>query len=86
MVIERILRENAIEGGTCSSFGDGYVEIENTKEVGGLAVAVASDEANNGSAASTSGSATALGRRRRRRHPRLPRRRRRFWTDPGTMN
>ncbi len=31
------------------AFGDGYVEIENTKEVGGLAVAVASDEANNGS-------------------------------------
>jgi hypothetical protein len=31
------------------SFGDGYVEIENTKQVGGLAVAVASDEANNGS-------------------------------------
>ena len=31
------------------SFGDGYVEIENTKEVGGLAVAVASDEAHNGS-------------------------------------
>ncbi|HEV8544114.1 MAG TPA: HAD family hydrolase, partial [Verrucomicrobiae bacterium] len=26
-----------------------YVEIENTREVGGLAVAVASDEANNGS-------------------------------------
>ena len=31
------------------AFGDGYVEIENTKQVGGLAVAVASDEANNGS-------------------------------------
>ena len=31
------------------SFGDGYVEIENTKAVGGLAVAVASDEAHNGS-------------------------------------
>jgi len=31
------------------SFGDGYVEIENTKEAGGLAVAVASDEARNGS-------------------------------------
>ena len=49
MVIERILRENAIEGQQLLSFGDGYVEIENTKEVGGLAVAVASDEANNGS-------------------------------------
>ncbi|MBI2926315.1 MAG: HAD family hydrolase [Verrucomicrobia bacterium] len=49
MVIERILRENRIAGEQLLSFGDGYVEIENTKEVGGLAVAVASDEANNGS-------------------------------------
>lgn len=49
MVIERILRENNIPGARLLSFGDGYVEIENTKEVGGLAVAVASDEANNGS-------------------------------------
>ena len=49
MVIERILRENAIPGAKLLAFGDGYVEIENTKEVGGLAVAVASDEANNGS-------------------------------------
>lgn len=49
MVIDRILRENSIDGSKLLSFGDGYVEIENTKEVGGLAVAVASDEANNGS-------------------------------------
>lgn len=49
MVIDRILKENNISGGNLLSFGDGYVEIENTKEVGGLAVAVASDEANNGS-------------------------------------
>ncbi len=49
MVIERILRENNIPGESLMSFGDGYVEIENTKEVGGLAIAVASDEANNGS-------------------------------------
>ncbi len=49
MVIERIIRENAIRGAQLLSFGDGYVEIENTKEAGGLAVAVASDEANNGS-------------------------------------
>jgi len=48
MVIERILRENNIPGEQLLSFGDGYVEIENTAEVGGLAVAVASDEANNG--------------------------------------
>ncbi len=49
MVIERILRGNRIAGESLLSFGDGYVEIENTKAVGGLAVAVASDEANNGS-------------------------------------
>ncbi len=48
MVIERILRENRIPGDQLLSFGDGYVEIENAKEVGGLAVAVASDEAHNG--------------------------------------
>jgi phosphoglycolate phosphatase-like HAD superfamily hydrolase len=49
MVIARILKENAIPGAQLLAFGDGYVEIQNTKEVGGLAVAVASDEANNGS-------------------------------------
>jgi phosphoglycolate phosphatase-like HAD superfamily hydrolase len=49
MVIERIIRENRIQGHQLLSFGDGYVEIQNTKEVGGLAVAVASDEAHNGS-------------------------------------
>jgi phosphoglycolate phosphatase-like HAD superfamily hydrolase len=49
MVIERILSQNRIPGAQLLSFGDGYVEIENTKDVGGLAVAVASDEANNGS-------------------------------------
>lgn len=49
MVIEQILSENQIPGAQLLAFGDGYVEIENTKDVGGLAVAVASDEANNGS-------------------------------------
>lgn len=49
MVIERLLKENNIPGQKLLAFGDGYVEIENTKDVGGLAVAVASDEANNGS-------------------------------------
>ncbi len=48
LVIEQILRDNAITGEQLLAFGDGYVEIENTKAVGGLAVAVASDEANNG--------------------------------------
>jgi phosphoglycolate phosphatase-like HAD superfamily hydrolase len=49
IVIDRILRENAIPGEQLLAFGDGYVEIENTKSAGGLAVAVASDEAHNGS-------------------------------------
>lgn len=49
MVIERILRDHHIAGEKLLSFGDGYVEIQNTKEAGGLAVAVASDEAHNGS-------------------------------------
>jgi len=49
MVIDRILREHAISGEHLLAFGDGYVEIQNTKGVGGLAVAVASDEGNNGS-------------------------------------
>jgi phosphoglycolate phosphatase-like HAD superfamily hydrolase len=45
MVIERILRENRVEGELLLGFGDGYVEIQNIRAVGGLAVAVASDEA-----------------------------------------
>jgi phosphoglycolate phosphatase-like HAD superfamily hydrolase len=49
MVIDRILSENNISGEQLLAFGDGYVEIQNTKEVGGLAIAVASDEAHNGS-------------------------------------
>lgn len=49
IVIERILRENHISGAELLTFGDGYVEVENTCEIGGLSVAVASDEAHNGS-------------------------------------
>jgi phosphoglycolate phosphatase len=49
MVIDCILRENGITGEHLLAFGDGYVEIENTKQVGGMAVGVASDEARNGS-------------------------------------
>ncbi len=45
MVIDRILRENEVDGSGLLAFGDGYVEIENVKSVGGIAVAVASDEA-----------------------------------------
>ena len=45
MVIERILNENRIPGEVLLGFGDGYVEISNIKQAGGVAVAVASDEA-----------------------------------------
>lgn len=48
-IIDRILHEENIEGAHLLSFGDGPVEIEFTKLVGGLAVGVASDEQANGS-------------------------------------
>ena len=44
-VIERILETNHVRGDLLLGFGDGYVEIQNIKSVGGTAVAVASDEA-----------------------------------------
>jgi phosphoglycolate phosphatase-like HAD superfamily hydrolase len=43
-VITRILEENQVPGSSLIGFGDGYVEIQNVKEAGGTAVAVASDE------------------------------------------
>jgi phosphoglycolate phosphatase len=46
MVIERILRENNVDGARLIGFGDGYVEIDNIKTSGGTAIAVASDETN----------------------------------------
>lgn len=45
MVIQRILKENAVDGESLVAFGDGYVEIADCRSVGGLAVAVATDEA-----------------------------------------
>lgn len=44
MVIERLLTENHLHGEELLGFGDGYVEIEEIKRAGGVAVAVASDE------------------------------------------
>ena len=44
MVIQRILKENAVDGASLIAFGDGYVEIADCKAAGGFAVAVASDE------------------------------------------
>ena len=48
-VIDRILSEERILGSHLLSFGDGPVEIEFTKAVGGLAIGVASDESVHGS-------------------------------------
>jgi phosphoglycolate phosphatase-like HAD superfamily hydrolase len=45
MIIDRILEENDLHGEELLGFGDGFVEIEEVKGVGGVAVAVASDEA-----------------------------------------
>ncbi|MDA0658369.1 MAG: HAD hydrolase-like protein [Planctomycetota bacterium] len=45
-VIERILSTHKVDGSRLVGFGDGYVEIQNVKAVGGTAIAVASDEAN----------------------------------------
>jgi phosphoglycolate phosphatase-like HAD superfamily hydrolase len=45
MVIDRIIRENHLSGSEFVAFGDGFVEIENAKVVGGIAVGVASNEA-----------------------------------------
>jgi FMN phosphatase YigB (HAD superfamily) len=48
-VFRRLLQTEGIPGHQLLSFGDGPVEIANTKELGGLAVAVCSDEHHNGS-------------------------------------
>jgi phosphoglycolate phosphatase-like HAD superfamily hydrolase len=46
MIIDRILSDNRLHGDELLGFGDGFVEIEEVKSVGGVAVAVASDEVN----------------------------------------
>lgn len=45
MIIERIIAEHRLHGREFAAFGDGYVEIEDTKAAGGIAVGVASNEA-----------------------------------------
>ena len=44
MIVERILSDHGLRGEELLGFGDGFVEIEGVKSVGGVAVAVASDE------------------------------------------
>ncbi len=48
-VFMRLLREDGVTGENLLAFGDGPVEIVATKELGGLTVAVCSDEHENGS-------------------------------------
>jgi phosphoglycolate phosphatase len=43
-VIQDILRTHGLTGGQLLAFGDGFVEIEETKAVGGIATGVATDE------------------------------------------
>ena len=44
IVIQRILEDHGLHGPELVAFGDGYVEIENTVAVGGIAVGAATDE------------------------------------------
>ena len=44
MLINKIIQDEGLEGSGFVAFGDGYVEMENTKAVGGTAVGVATDE------------------------------------------
>ena len=45
MVIEKIIQTYQLSGKEFISFGDGYVEIENTKSVAGVAIGLATNEA-----------------------------------------
>ncbi len=44
MLIERLIANAGFRGDEFLGFGDGYVEIQNVKQVGGVAVGVATDE------------------------------------------
>lgn len=45
MIIERIIAENGLAGPEFVAFGDGFVEIEDARRVGGIAVGLATNEA-----------------------------------------
>jgi len=44
MIIEQMIRDTGVSGSQIIGFGDGFVEIEEVKKVGGLAIGVASNE------------------------------------------
>ena len=46
MIIDQIIQNHALHGSNFVAFGDGYVEIEDTKSVNGIAVGLATDERN----------------------------------------
>jgi phosphoglycolate phosphatase len=48
-VLDRLIREEGLEGEHLLSFGDGPVEMQLTRKIGGIAIGVASDEEHNGS-------------------------------------
>mgnify|MGYP006302708349 CR=1 FL=1 len=45
IVIQKIIQENQLQGPELVAFGDGYVEIEDTKSASGIAIGLATDEA-----------------------------------------
>lgn len=45
MVIQKIIQEHQLSGPELVAFGDGYVEIEDAKTAGGIAIGLATDEA-----------------------------------------
>jgi phosphoglycolate phosphatase len=49
LVLNRLLKDEGISGHHLLSFGDGPIEIAQTKELGGLSVGVPTDEEHNGS-------------------------------------
>ncbi len=44
MVIQKIIKDHHLGGPELLGFGDGYVEIENVRQVGGVAIGVATNE------------------------------------------
>jgi phosphoglycolate phosphatase-like HAD superfamily hydrolase len=45
MLIQKIIKENHLQGPELVAFGDGFVEIEDTKAAGGIAIGLATNEA-----------------------------------------
>jgi phosphoglycolate phosphatase-like HAD superfamily hydrolase len=44
MIVAKIIRDHGLSGAELLGFGDGFVEIEEIRKVGGVAIGVASDE------------------------------------------